>query len=65
MAVEKDFSSFRPISLSCPTVCWVIPNLSNEMHDGTIAQGDAWLKNHISPQERKDISRSAVCRRQL
>ena len=46
--VEKDFSSFPNDFAQLPTVCWVIPNLKNDMHDGTIAQGDAWLKNHIS-----------------
>jgi hypothetical protein len=28
-------------------VSWVIPNLLDDMHDGTIAQGDTWLKNNI------------------
>jgi acid phosphatase len=30
-----------------PTVSWVIPNLNNDMHDGSVAQGDAWLRNHM------------------
>ncbi|KEO83257.1 alkaline phosphatase family protein [Tumebacillus flagellatus] len=30
-----------------PTVSFVIPNMDNDMHDGTIAQGDAWLKQHL------------------
>lgn len=30
-----------------PTVSFVIPNLDNDMHDGTIAQGDSWLKSHL------------------
>ena len=45
---EKDFSSFPDDFTQLPVVCWVIPNLNNDMHDGTIAVGDAWLKNHIS-----------------
>ena len=32
---------------SLPTVSWVIPNLQDDMHDGTIAQGDAFLKNNL------------------
>jgi phosphoesterase family protein len=47
-SVEKDFSSFPDDFTQLPVVCWVIPNLNNDMHDGTIAQGDEWLKNHIS-----------------
>lgn len=30
-----------------PTVSFVVPNLDNDMHDGTVAEGDAWLKAHI------------------
>jgi len=30
-----------------PTVSFVIPNQQNDMHDGSVAQGDAWLKAHI------------------
>jgi acid phosphatase len=31
-----------------PTVSFVIPNLDNDMHDGSIAQGDTWLSNNVS-----------------
>ncbi len=30
-----------------PTVSFVIPNLLNDMHDGTVERGDAWLHEHI------------------
>ncbi len=44
------FSSFPSASnyASLPTVSWVIPNLLDDMHDGTIAQGDSWLQNNMS-----------------
>jgi phosphatidylinositol-3-phosphatase len=32
-----------------PTVSFVVPNLNNDMHDGTIFQADNWLKAHIDP----------------
>jgi hypothetical protein len=32
-----------------PTVSFVIPNVDNDMHDGTIAQADAWLSTKIAP----------------
>lgn len=32
-----------------PTVAMVIPNLDNDMHDGSIAQGDSWLYRNLSP----------------
>lgn len=33
---------------SLPTVSIVDPNLNDDMHDGTIQQGDTWLKNNLS-----------------
>jgi acid phosphatase len=32
---------------SLPTVSFVIPNLDNDMHDGTIAAADAWLQQNL------------------
>ncbi|MGZ6779115.1 MAG: alkaline phosphatase family protein, partial [Mycobacterium sp.] len=33
---------------SLPTVSFVIPNLDNDMHDGSVAQADTWLYNNLS-----------------
>lgn len=33
---------------SLPTVAFVIPNADNNMHDGSIAAGDAWLNRQLS-----------------
>jgi acid phosphatase len=33
---------------SLPTVSFVIPNLDNDMHDGTVSQADTWLYNNLS-----------------
>jgi hypothetical protein len=30
-----------------PTVSFVVPNLNNDMHDGTVSQGDTWLRDHL------------------
>jgi acid phosphatase len=30
-----------------PTVAFVVPDQQSDMHDGSIAQGDTWLKTHI------------------
>ncbi|MBC3839919.1 acid phosphatase [Streptacidiphilus sp. 4-A2] len=44
------FSSFPSSSAysSLPSLSFVIPNLDDDMHDGTIQQADTWLKNNIS-----------------
>ncbi|WP_158018962.1 alkaline phosphatase family protein [Mycobacterium basiliense] len=33
---------------SLPTVAFVVPDGDNDMHDGTIAAGDAWLNHQLS-----------------
>ena len=34
---------------SLPAFSFITPNLIHDMHDGTIAQGDAWLKANLPP----------------
>ena len=41
------FDSFPTNYNNLPTLCWVIPNLNDDMHNGTIAQGDAWVQAHM------------------
>lgn len=41
------FSSWPADLNRLPTVAFVIPNLDHDMHDGTIAQADAWLKDKL------------------
>jgi hypothetical protein len=49
-SVEKAFSQFPTTAAgfaALPDVSFVIPNLNNDMHDGTIQQADSWLQSHI------------------
>jgi phosphatidylinositol-3-phosphatase len=32
-----------------PQFVWITPNLNNDMHDGSVAQGDAWLSSNLAP----------------
>ncbi len=32
-----------------PDFVWITPNLLNDMHDGTVQQGDAWLQANLAP----------------
>jgi acid phosphatase len=45
--VERDLSSWPSDFGALPTVSFVIPNLDDDMHDGSVAQGDAWLRRHL------------------
>lgn len=42
------FSSFPTDYSTLPTVSFVIPNLDDDMHNGTVAQGDTWLNDNLS-----------------
>lgn len=35
------------LSAGYPSLAFIVPNELNDMHDGTIAEGDAWLAVHI------------------
>ena len=41
------FSYFPTNFANLPTVSFVIPDLLDDMHDGSIQQGDAWLQQHL------------------
>jgi phosphatidylinositol-3-phosphatase len=45
--VNMPFSSFPTDFSSLPTISIVIPNLQDDMHDGSIEQADKWLNSHI------------------
>jgi len=48
-ANNQPFTSFPTTNFAnLPTVSWVIPDLLDDMHDGTISQGDTWLKNNLA-----------------
>jgi hypothetical protein len=47
-STEKDYASNWPTDYTTlPTISIVTPNLNDDMHDGTIQQGDTWLQNNI------------------
>jgi len=46
--LARPFSAFPTDYSKLPTVSFVIPGVNEDMHDGSITDGDAWLKNHLS-----------------
>jgi hypothetical protein len=46
-ASNLTFSDFPTDYTTLPTVSFVVPNLLNDMHDGSVATGDAWLQQHL------------------
>jgi hypothetical protein len=47
-AVNQPMTAFPADFTRLPTVSFVIPNLQNDMHDGSIAEGDRWLAEHLT-----------------
>src|SRR5262249_8739927 len=41
------FTYFPADYATLPTLSFVIPNLLHDMHDGSVAQGDAWLQQNL------------------
>ncbi|MGA9511668.1 MAG: alkaline phosphatase family protein [Candidatus Sulfotelmatobacter sp.] len=44
---NQPFGKFPGDFANLPTISWVIPDLEDDMHDGTIQQGDSWLQAHL------------------
>lgn len=47
--LSQPFTAFPSDYTTLPTVSIVVPNLNNDMHDGTISAGDTWLQTHMDP----------------
>ncbi|HEY7581575.1 MAG TPA: alkaline phosphatase family protein, partial [Acetobacteraceae bacterium] len=60
-SVQQDFSAFSAGNFaSLPTVSFVIPNVDDDMHNGTIQQGDTWLQNNISAYAQWALSNNSL-----
>jgi acid phosphatase len=44
---NRPFTDFPGDFTRLPTVSFVVPNLNNDSHDGTVAQSDTWLRDHL------------------
>jgi acid phosphatase len=51
-SASEPFSAFPSDFDRLPTVAFVVPNVDDDMHDGTIAQADAWARTHLGPLVR-------------
>ncbi|HEX5339460.1 MAG TPA: alkaline phosphatase family protein [Gammaproteobacteria bacterium] len=51
-AVNQPFSAFPQDYSRLPALAFVVPNMMNDMHDGSIGEGDSWLKQHLDAYVR-------------
>jgi phosphatidylinositol-3-phosphatase len=56
----QPFSRFPTDFNALPTVSFVSPNVLNDMHDGTIAEGDRWLNANLSAYANWAMSHSSL-----
>jgi acid phosphatase len=47
-SVSQPMTAFPADYTQLPTLAFVIPNLAHDMHNGTIAAGDQWLRQHLA-----------------
>jgi acid phosphatase len=46
-SMNQPFTAFPADYAGLPTVSFVVPNLADDMHDGTIGEGDSWLARNV------------------
>jgi phosphatidylinositol-3-phosphatase len=46
-AVERSMTEFPNDFTRLPAVSFVVPNLDHDMHDGSVREGDTWLRVHL------------------
>ncbi|ADE13152.1 alkaline phosphatase family protein [Sideroxydans lithotrophicus] len=59
-AYNQPLSAFPADYAQLPTVSLIVPDQRNDMHDGSIAQGDAWLKHNIEPYARWALTHNSL-----
>ncbi|MBI4937693.1 MAG: acid phosphatase [Nitrosomonadales bacterium] len=59
-ALNLPFSAFPQDHSQLPTVALVAPDQRNDMHDGSIAQGDTWLAEHIGPYAQWAVAHNSL-----
>jgi acid phosphatase len=49
---NQPYANFPATFASLPTVSFVVPNLCHDMHDCSVATGDAWARDHLDGYRR-------------
>ena len=57
---NRPFSDFPSDYSKLPSVSFVVPNMMDDMHDGTPAQADAWLKDKLDAYAKWAMSHHSL-----
>ncbi len=58
--LNKPLTDFPADFSRLPTVSFVVPSVRNDMHDGSVAQGDQWLRAHLDGYARWAVSHNSL-----
>jgi phosphatidylinositol-3-phosphatase len=58
--LNQPFGAFPLKFERLPTVALLVPDQHNDMHDGSVAQGDAWLAKNIEPYVQWAMSHNSL-----
>ncbi len=62
-SVNRAFSDFPTTDAGfagLPSFSFVVPNEQDDMHDGSITQGDSWLQTHIEPYRQWAMTHNSL-----
>lgn len=62
-SVNRAFADFPTTDAGfagLPSFSFVVPNEQNDMHDGSITQGDTWLQTHIEPYRQWALTHNSL-----
>jgi hypothetical protein len=58
--LNQPFGAFPQNFENLPAVALLIPDQDNDMHDGSIAQGDAWMAKNVEPYVQWAMSHNSL-----
>jgi acid phosphatase len=59
-ALNQPLTAWPQDFAKLPDVSWVVPDQRNDMHDGSIAQGDGWLQQNIEGYARWAMNNNSL-----
>ena len=59
-SVNQPFTAFPEDYTQLPTVSFVTPNMCNDMHDCSVATGDAWMKRNLDGYARWAMTNNSL-----
>ena len=59
-SAERNLSEFPADFTQLPTVSFIVPNNLHDMHNGSVSDGDAWLKLHLGAYAQWTLTHNSL-----